>query len=55
MCTTADGSVFTWVNGSNEVGPDTLMPARVRVELQGRITIQIAAGNGHSMSVTGDD
>ena len=54
-CTTTDRSVSTWGNGTNEVGSDTLVRTRVRVDLQGRITVQIAAGNGHSMCVTGGD
>ena len=60
ICTTSDGSVFTW--GDGYVGKlglgddqsDKLVPTQVRGELQNKAAVQVAAGNDHSACVAGD-
>ena len=60
ICTTADGSVFTW--GSGECGKlglgddrsDKLVPTLVRGELQSKTAVQVAAGGNHSACVAED-
>jgi len=60
VCSTADGSVFTWgsgVCGQLGLGDDEsnrLLPTLVRGELQGKQVMQVAAGDKHSACVTHD-
>merc|ERR1712086_150892 len=60
ICTTADGSVFTWGGGDRaQLGlgddeSDRLLPTLVRGELQGKQVVQVAAGDQHSMCATED-
>ena len=60
ICTTADGSVFTWGAGDQgklglgEEEDETLLPTLVRGELQGKQVVQVAAGDQHSACVTED-
>ena len=59
LCTTADGSVFTWGEGGYGLlglgdESDRLVPSLVRGELQNRAVLQVAAGDHHSTCVTGD-
>ena len=60
ICTTADGSVFTW--GAGECGKlglggdqsDKLVPTLARGELQNKTVVQVAAGSNHSICVVKD-
>ena len=61
ICSTADGSVFTWGAGhSGKLGlgdgeeSDKLLPTLVRGELQCKQVVQVAAGDQHSACVTED-
>jgi len=60
ICSTADGSVFTWGGGDDgKLGlgddeSDRLLPTLVRSELQGKRVVQVAAGDKHSACVTED-
>ena len=60
ICSTTDGSVFTWGNGDDgKLGlgddwSDKLVPTLVRGELQNKPIVQIAAGASHSMCATED-
>ena len=53
ICTTADGSVFTW--GDGHVGKlglgddrsDKLVPTQVRGELLNKVAVQVAASNNY--------
>ena len=60
ICTTADGSVFTWGDGeSGKLGlgddrSNKLVPALVRGELQNKAVVQVAAGDHHSICVAED-
>ena len=61
ICTTSDGSVFTWgggecgVLGLGDVWTDMLVPTLVGGELQNKVVVQVAAGDEHSSCVTEDD
>ena len=60
ICTTADGSVFTW--GRGDVGQlglgddvsNVLVSTRVRGALQSKLVMQVAAGKTNSACATGD-
>ena len=60
ICTTADGSVFTWGNcgyGKLGLGNDRsnkLVPTQVRGELLNKAVVQVAAGGQHSACVAED-
>ena len=60
ICTTSDGSVFTWGNddygqlGLGDGESDRLVPTLVRGGLQGKQVVQVAAGDKHSACVTKD-
>ena len=60
ICSTADGSVFSWGGGANvQLGlgddeSDRLVPTLLRGELQGKRVVQVAAGDRHSGCVTKD-
>ena len=60
ICTTTDGSVFTWGDGTHGrlgLGDDRsnkLVPTQVRGKLQNKAVLQVAAGDHHSTCVTGD-
>ena len=60
ICTTADGSVFTWGDGSDVklgLGDDQfnkLVPTLVKGKLQNKAVVQVAAGDCHSTCVTRD-
>ena len=60
ICTTADGSVFTWGDGYGGklgLGDDwsnKLVPTQVRGELQNKAVVQVAAGDRHSICVAED-
>ena len=60
ICTTADGSVFTWgagYGGKLGLGDDRSnkrVPTQVRGELQNKAVVQVAAGDGHSICVASD-
>ena len=60
ICTTTNGSVFTWGSGYGGklgLGDDQfnkLVPTLVRDELQNKAVVQVAAGNDHSACVAGD-
>ena len=60
ICSTADGSVFTWGAGDRaQLGlgddeSDRLLPTLVRGELQGKQVLQVAAGDQHSACATED-
>ena len=60
ICSTADGSVFTWGGGGSgqlDLGDDdsdALLPTLVRGELQGKQVVQVAAGDQHSACVAED-
>ena len=63
VCTTADGSVFSWGSNDNGVlglgdlgsdGLDRTVPASVRGELRKRTVVQASAGDEHSACVTED-
>ena len=59
ICTTTDGSVFTWGHGYGRLGlgddlSDRLVPALVRGELQNNSMVKIAAGKHHSACVVED-
>ena len=60
VCTTADGSVFTWGRGGFGglgQGDDQfskLVPTQVSGDLQNKAVLQVAAGDQHSICVAGD-
>ena len=59
ICSTADGSVFTWgagVDGELGLGDkyDMELPTLVIGELQNKSVVQVAAGERHSACVSGD-
>ena len=60
ICTTTDGSVFTWGAGHDGqlgLGDDRsnkLVPTLVRGELQNKAVVQVAAGNNHPTCVAKD-
>ena len=60
ICSTADGSVFTWGAGERaQLGlgddkSDRLLPTLVRGGLQGKQVVQVAAGGYHSACVAED-
>ena len=60
ICSTANGSVFTWGAsdegklGLGDEGDDMLVPTLVRGELQNKAVVQVAAGGQHPMCATGD-
>ena len=61
ICSTADGSVFTWGAGEFgklDLGNDQsrrLRPTLVRGEVQGKQVVQVAAGDRHSACATEDN
>ena len=60
ICTTADGSVFTWGNGNyGKLGlgndwSNKLVPTQVRGELENKPVLQVASGDEHSACVAED-
>jgi len=60
ICTTSDGSVFTWgcryagMLGLGDDQSDKLVPTLVRGELLNKAAVQVAAGTDHSVCVAED-